>query len=125
MYECMSVLCMCINWSHDHIIQPPFLCFIILLSPMLKYSCKLCVVKHSILDRSLSIHLVHFIISKPVSNGGQQLPQSVFMDQSYILFIKTAEGILDNIFRVSALESFSEEGQKHGEVDWARSFVHH
>ena len=32
---------------------------------VLKDSCKLCVVEHPILDRSLSIHFIHFIISEP------------------------------------------------------------
>ena len=119
-----------------------FLGLIILLCSMLQYPCKLCVVKHTILDRCLPVHLIHVIISKPVSSifrlinldkkyklpvsdGGQQLPQSVLMDQANIVLIKTSKCIFDDIFWVCALEPFTEEGEEHGEIDWSRSFTHH
>jgi hypothetical protein len=44
------------------------LSLITLLSPMLQYPGELCVVKHAILDRSLSVHLINFIISEPVNS---------------------------------------------------------
>merc|ERR1719341_2550621 len=86
---------------------------------------KLCIVKHSILDRSLSEHLLHFIISKPFSNGSKQLPEPVFMNHSNIFFIETPKSILDDIFRICSLEFLPKEGQKHGEVDRTRGFTHH
>ena len=46
---------------------PSGLSLISLLGSMLEDPGKLCVVKHAILDRSLSVHLINFIISKPVS----------------------------------------------------------
>merc|ERR1719452_96107 len=83
------------------------LSFIIFLCPMLEDSCKLSVVKHSILNGSFPVHLIHFIISKPVSNGGQKLPQSVLVDQTSIFLIKAAKCILYDIFWISALKSLT------------------
>ena len=91
-----------------------FLCFIFFTSPMFQYSSELHVVKHSILDRSFPVHLVHIIISEPinrlssvilainqvhspVTNCGEQLPESIFRNKTNILFIKTAKCILKEI----------------------------
>merc|ERR1719341_2777965 len=86
---------------------------------------KLCIVKHSILDRSLSEHLIHFIISKPFSNGSKQLPEPVFMNHSNIFFIETPKSILDDIFRICSLEFLPKQSQEHGEVHRTRCFTHH
>ena len=52
---------------------------------------ELVVVEHAILDGRLPVHLVHLVVSEPVPDGRQQLPQSVLMDQANIVLIKTTE----------------------------------
>merc|ERR1719510_375313 len=52
---------------------------------MLQDPGELIVVEHAILDGRLPVHLVHIVIGEPVSNGREQLPQSVFMDQANIV----------------------------------------
>merc|ERR1719422_810718 len=99
--------------------------FILLLGSVLENLGKLIVVKHSLLDGSFLVHLINFIISEPVSNSCQEFPQSVLVNHSHIVFIKTSKCILDNILRVSALKPFSKHCQEHGKVDGTWSFTHH
>ena len=61
----------------------------------------------------------------PVSDGGQQFPKSVLVDDSDVFLIKAPEGILDYFLRVRPLQSLSEHGEEHGEVDGTRCLVHH
>lgn len=35
------------------------------------------------------------------------------------------KGVLDDLFRVSALQALPKQGKEHGKVDGARSLVHH
>merc|ERR1719260_211190 len=98
---------------------------VILLCPVFENPGEFSVVEHSIFDRSFSVHFINLIISEPVSNGGQQLSKTIFMNQANIFFIKTTKCVFNYIFRISSLESFSKEGQEHCEVDWPWSFTHH
>jgi len=45
--------------------------FIVLLGSVLQYSGELDVVEHSVLDGGLSVHLIHVVVSEPVSDGGE------------------------------------------------------
>merc|ERR1712029_261620 len=86
---------------------------------------ELVVVKHAILDRSLSIHLVNLIISEPVTNGGRQLPESVLVKEANIVLVKTSKRVLDDILGISSLKSLPKHGEEHGEVDGAGGLAHH
>merc|ERR1719422_3052189 len=99
--------------------------FILLLGSVLENLGKLIVVKHSLLDRCLLVHLINLIIGEPVTDGGQELSQSVLVKHSDVVFIKTSKCVLDNILGVCALKPFSKHCQEHGEVDWSWSFSHH
>merc|ERR1712020_384393 len=77
--------------------------FVLLLGSMFENLGKLVVVKHPLLDRSFLVHLINFIIGEPVSDGCQELPESVLVDHPNIVFIKTSKCILDNILGVCAL----------------------
>ena len=83
----------------------PSLCsgLVLLLGTVLEDLGELVVVKHSILDRRLSVHLVHLLLCEPVLDGGQQLPQPVLVHQPHVVLVETSEGILDNVLRVSSL----------------------
>ena len=76
---------------------------ILLLGPVLEYLGELIVVKHSVLDWRLSVHLVHLVISEPVPDGGEQLPQSVLVYEPHVVFVEAAEGVLNDVLRVSSL----------------------
>merc|ERR1719427_485682 len=47
------------------------------------------------------------------------------MNQPNIFLVKTTKSILNDIFRICALQSLSKEGEEHGEVDGTRRFTHH
>merc|ERR1712123_500342 len=99
--------------------------FVLLLGSVLEDSCKLYIVKHPVLDRSLPEHFIKIIIGEPVSNSGQKLPQPVLMNQANIILVKTSKGILDNLFWVSPLQPLPKHSEEHGEVDGSRGLIHH
>ena len=76
---------------------------ILLLGSVFEYLGELVVVKHSVLDGRLPVHLVHLVVSEPVPDGGQQLPQSVLVQETDIVLVKTSKRVLDDILRVSSL----------------------
>ena len=41
------------------------------------------------------------------------------------VFVEASEGVSDDFLRVCSVEALAEESEEHGEVDRARSFVHH
>ena len=110
---------------------------------MFEYLGELVVVKHPVLDGRLPVHLVYLVVSEPVPDGGQQLPQSVLVDEANVVLVETSKGILDDVLWVSSLERsgaviisgqtstvsnlqpLAEHGEEHGEVDGARCLVHH
>ena len=111
---------------------------------MFEYLGELVVVKHSVLDGRLPVHLVHLVVSEPVPDGCQQLPQSVLVNEAGIVLVKTTKGILDDIlwvsslqrsrkviiwfqfgFLLSDLQPLAKHGEEHGEVDGARGLSHH
>ena len=71
---------------------------------MFQYLGELVVVKHSVLDGRLSVHLVHLVVSEPVPDGCQQLPQSVLVNEAGIVLVETTKGILDDILWVCSLQ---------------------
>ena len=70
---------------------------------MLEYLGELVVVEHSVLDRRLSVHLVHLVVREPVPDGGEQPPQSILVHQPYVVLVEAAEGVLNDVLRVSSL----------------------
>ena len=76
---------------------------ILLLGSVLEYLGELVVVEHAVLDGRLPVHLVHLVVSEPVPYGGQQLPQSVLVQETDIVLVKTSKRVLDDILRVSSL----------------------
>merc|ERR1719193_1100109 len=77
--------------------------FIILLSAMFQDPGELNVVKHSILDGSFSVHLIHVIICESIPDGSEQFSQFVFMKDTQIAVVKASKRILYHIFRISTL----------------------
>ena len=71
---------------------------------MFEYLGELVVVKHPVLDGRLPVHLVHLVVSEPVPDGGQQLPQSVLVNEANVVLVETSKGILDDVLWVSSLE---------------------
>ena len=61
----------------------------------------------------------------PVSNGSEQLSESILVKNANIVLVKAAKCILDDILGIGALEPLAEHGQEHGEVDGSWSLVHH
>lgn len=61
----------------------------------------------------------------PVPNGCEELPQPVLGEVAHIVLVEAAEGVLDNVLRVGALQPLAEQGEEHGEVDWSGGLVHH
>ena len=112
---------------------------------MFEYLGELVVVKHPVLDGRLPVHLVHLVVSEPVPDGRQELPQSVLVNEANIVLVETTKGILDDVLWVSSLwrsreviisgqsspvflsnlEPLAKHGEEHGEVDGARGLVHH
>ena len=76
---------------------------ILLLGSVFEYLGELVVVKHPVLDGRLPVHLVHLVVSEPVPDGGEQLPQSVLVQETDIVLVKTSKRVLDDILRVSSL----------------------
>ena len=64
-------------------------------------------------------------VSVPVSNGSEQLSESILVKNADVVFVKAAKCILDDILGIGALEPLAEHGQEHGEVDGSWSLVHH
>ena len=77
---------------------------ILLLGSVLEYLGELVVVKHAVLDGRLPVHLVHLVVSEPVPYGGQQLPQSVLVNEANILLVEATKGVLDDVLWVSSLQ---------------------
>jgi len=102
-----------------------FLCLILLLCSVFQDPGELLVVKHTILDRGLPVHFVDLVISEPVPDGGEELPEPVLGDHADVLLVEAPEGVLDDLLGVGALESLPKEGEEHGEVDGSGGFVHH
>ena len=106
---------------------------------MLEYLGELVVVKHAVLDRRLSVHLVHLVVREPVPDCGEQFPQPVLVNQSHVVLVEAAEGVLDDVLRVSSLvrplvkdqsrlinlKPLAEHGEEHGEVDGPGGLSHH
>ena len=112
---------------------------------MFEYLGELVVVKHPVLDGRLPVHLVHLVVSEPVPDGRQELPQSVLVNEANIVLVETTKGILDDVLWVSSLwrsreviisgqsspvflsnlEPLAKHGEEHGEVDGARGLPHH
>jgi len=92
---------------------------------MLEDPGELGVVKHPVLDGSLAVHLIHIVVSEPFPHGGQQFPETVLMDEPAVVVVKAPKGVLDDVFRVGALEALPKQGEEHGEVDGSGSLVHH
>ena len=76
---------------------------ILLLGSVFEYLGELVVVKHSVLDGRLPVHLVHLVVSEPVPDGGQQLPESVLVNEANIVLVEATKGILDDVLWVSSL----------------------
>ena len=53
----------------------------------------------------MQVTVNYLIISESISNGCEKLSKPVFMDQSYIVFIKAPKSILDYILRICSLKS--------------------
>ena len=103
------------------------------------------VVEHAVLDGRLPVHLVHLVVSEPVPDGRQQLPQSVLVNEANIVLVEATKGILDDVLWVSSLERSREviisgqsspefltnlkpltkHGEEHGEVDGPGGLPHH
>merc|ERR1719348_614585 len=98
---------------------------ILLICSMLENLCKFIVIKHSLLNWSLFVHLIHFIISKSITNTCKQLPKSILMNHTNVVLIKTTKSILYNLLWISSLQSFTKHCQEHREVNWTRSLSHH
>ena len=76
---------------------------ILLLGSVFEYLGELVVVKHAVLDGRLPVHLVHLVVSEPVPDGGEQLPQSVLVYEPHVILVEAAEGVLNDVLRVSSL----------------------
>ena len=77
---------------------------ILLLGSVFEYLGELVVVKHPVLDGRLPVHLVHLVVSEPVPDGCEELPQSVLVDEADVVLVETTKGILDDVLWVSSLE---------------------
>jgi len=108
-----------------HLIYALFLCLVVLLGSVLEDPGELDVVEHAVLDGRLPVHVVHVVVTEPVADGGEELPELILVDHAHVVLVEAAERVLDHILRVSSLEPFSEQGEEHGEVDGAGRLVHH
>jgi len=104
---------------------PPELGLVSLLGAVFEDSGELHIIEHSVLDRGLSVHFVHILLCKPVSDGSEEFTQSVLVDDSRLVLVEAPERVPDDLLRVGALQSLSEQSQEHGEINGAWSFVHH
>jgi len=77
---------------------------ILLLGSVFEYLGELVVVKHPVLDGRLPVHLVHLVVSEPVPDGCEELPQSVLVDEADVVLVETTKGILDDVLWVSSLQ---------------------
>merc|ERR1719220_3012958 len=97
----------------------------LVIGSMLQNPCDFSVVKHAVLDWCLPVHFIYFVIREPITHRCKKLPEFILMDQSHILLVEAAKSILDGLLGIRPLKSFSKEGEKHGEVDWAWCLTHH
>lgn len=67
----------------------------------------------------------YILVCEPITHGGQQLPQTILGQDAHILLVEAAEGVLDHILGIGALQPLAEEREEHGEVDGSGRFVHH
>ena len=77
---------------------------ILLLGSVFEYLGELVVVEHSVLDGRLPVHLVHLVVSEPVPDGCEELPQSVLVNEADVVLVETTKGILDDVLWVSSLQ---------------------
>ena len=77
---------------------------ILLLGSVFEYLGELVVVEHAVLDGRLPVHLVHLVVSEPVPDGRQELPQSVLVNEANILLVEATKGVLDDVLWVSSLQ---------------------
>lgn len=82
-------------------------------------------IEHPVLDGSLLVHVVDLLVGEAVAHRGQQFTQIVFVKSANIRFVEASEGVSYDVFWIRTLESFTEESEKHGEVDGTRCLVHH
>lgn len=68
---------------------------------------------------------VYIFVCEAIAHRRQQLPEAVFRQDASVILIKAAEGILDDVLGIGALQALSEQGEEHGEIDGTRSLVHH
>lgn len=110
-------------------VDPAFLIdpllFVLILGAVLQDPRELDVIKEGILNRRLAEHLVDVFIGKAVAHRSQQLPQTVLRDESAVFLVEAPEGILDHVLGIRTLQTFTEEGQEHGEIDGTRGLIHH
>ena len=76
---------------------------VLLFGSVLKDLGELVVVEHPLGNGGLLVHLVYLVVREPVPDGGQQLPQSVLVQETDIVLVKTSKRVLDDILRVSSL----------------------
>ena len=67
----------------------------------------------------------YLLVCEPVPHAGQQLPESVLVNAAWAALVEACKGVLDDIFRVRAVQLLAKHGQEHGEVDGSRSLLHH
>lgn len=131
------------------------LLLILVLGTVLEDAGELHVVEHPVLDRGLSVHLIHLkkrefikkskrtienentkinwrkianahiVVGETITHGDEKLPKTVLVDEPGVVLVEASESVLDHLFRICSLETLAEQSQEHREVDRARSFLHH
>jgi len=105
--------------------QMALLLIIRVLGSVLEDPGELDVVKLPVLDGSLFVHVVDLVVREAVTKGGQYLTKVILVKHPSIGVIETGKSVSYYIFRISALQPFAKQGEKHGKVDGAWSLTHH
>ena len=69
--------------------------------------------------------LSYVVLAEAVAHSGEDLTQKLLGDLARAVLVEAAEGVLDDLLGVGALQPLSEQRQEHGEVDGARGLAHH
>ena len=74
---------------------------------------------------ALVVSGAYVILAETVSHGGEDLAQKLLRDEAGVLLVEAAEGVLDDLLWVGALQPLAEQRQEHGEVERAGRLAHH
>lgn len=118
---------------------------LVLLGAVLQDPREFDVVEQIALDGRLAVHLVdlrrriliilkllrvlrvptHVLVGEAVAHGGEQLAEAILRDVPVVVLVEAAEGVLDDVLRVGALQALAKQREEHREVDRAGRLVHH